>query len=342
MGYIGACYNFDMKISELGEFGLIDRLSNLIDKNRTESVSNILIDKGDDAAAWRTDSAINLTTVDCLVQDVHFNLEKSDWRELGWKTLAVSLSDIAAMGGTPRYALFSLALPEETDVNDVAELYRGILELGNKYNVQIIGGNISKAPIVFIDSIVYGVAETPDIMLTRSAAKPGDEIAVTGYLGAAAGGLQIIKNDLSFSDEINKPLLQALNTPLPRIDEGQKLAANGVKCAMDISDGLVADLEHICRASHSGAVIDINAVPVHPALKSAFGDDALDMALSGGEDYELLFTAPHDIVENIKKQINCPATVIGKIVADDERRVTLDNAGRPYIPSDKGWNHFGK
>jgi thiamine-monophosphate kinase len=111
---------------------------------------------------------------------------------------------------------------------------------------------------------------------------------------------------------------------------------------MDISDGLVADLEHICRASHSGAVIDINAVPVHPALKSAFGDDALDMALSGGEDYELLFTAPHDIVENIKKQINCPATVIGKIVADDERRVTLDNAGRPYIPSDKGWNHFGK
>jgi thiamine-monophosphate kinase len=343
LAHIGTCYNFDMKISELGEFGLIDMLSNLINKNKPESVSNILVDNGDDAAAWINDSAVNMTTVDCLVQDVHFNLEKTGWRELGWKALAVSLSDIAAMGGTPKYALFSLALPAETDADNVLELYNGILELGNKYGMKVIGGNISKAPVVFIDSIVYGVAENSDIMLTRSAATSGDEIAVTGYLGAAAGGLKIIKNDLLLADEIQKPLLKALNTPLPRIEEGQKLAASGVKCAMDISDGLVADMEHICKASRFGAIKDINSVPVHPAVKSAFGNDALNMALSGGEDYELLFTAAHDIMENIKKQVNCPLTVIGKIVADVKCRVTLlDDSGKPYIPSGKGWNHFGK
>jgi thiamine-monophosphate kinase len=332
-----------MKISELGEFGLINILSNLIDKNKPECVSNILIDTGDDAAAWRNDSAVNLATVDCLVQEVHFNLDKISWCKLGWKALAVSLSDIAAMGGTPKYALFSLALPGETDVDDVVELYEGILELGNKHEVKIIGGNISKAPVVFIDSIVYGIAENPDIMLTRSAAMPGDEIAVTGYLGAAAGGLRIIKNELSFSDEINKPLLQAFNTPLPRIEEGQKLAANGVKCAMDICDGLIAALGHICQASRAGAVIDINAVPINPAVKTAFGNDALEMSLSGGEDYELLFTAPHDIVDNVKKQLECPVTVIGKIVAGDKQEVKLlDNEGKTYNLSGKGWNHFGK
>ena len=343
MAHIGTCYNSGMKISELGEFGLIDRLSNLIGKNKPESVSNIIIDTGDDAAAWRNDSAVNLTTVDCLVQDVHFDLDKTGWRELGWKALAVSLSDIAAMGGTPKYALFSLALPAETDVDDVAELYTGILELANKYDVKIIGGNISKAPVVFIDSIVYGVAGNPNIMLTRSAAMPGEEIAVTGYLGAATGGLRLVKNELSFADEISRPLLQALNTPLPKIEEGQKLAANAVKCAMDISDGLVADMEHICLASRAGAIIDIKAVPVHPAVKSAFADDALDMALSGGEDYELLFTATHDIMENIKKQLSCPVTVIGKIVADDKHEVKLlDDSRKIYTPSGKGWNHFGK
>ncbi|MDD4924663.1 MAG: thiamine-phosphate kinase [Dehalococcoidales bacterium] len=332
-----------MKISELGEFGLIDILTDLTKECKQESNRNILIDSGDDAAAWQNDSAVNMVTVDCLVQGVHFKLDKISWRELGWKALAISLSDIAAMGGNPKYALFSLALPGETDVDNVIDLYKGILELGCRYNVKVIGGNISKAPLVFIDSIVYGAANSPDIMLSRSAAKPGDEIAVTGYLGAAAGGLKIVKSDLPLSGEIKDTLLRAINKPLPRIEEGQKLAAGGVKCAMDISDGLVADLGHICQASHIEAVINIDAVPVHPAVKTAFGNDALDMALSGGEDYELLFTAGHYIIENIKKQFDCPVTVIGKIVAGDNYRVKLlDRSDNTYLPSDKGWNHFGK
>ena len=332
-----------MKIDEAGEFGLIGILNALIMKDREEYDPNILIDIGDDTAAWRTNAAVNMTTVDCLVEDVHFKLEKTSWRELGWKALAVSLSDIAAMGGTPKYALFSLALPPQTDVEDVAELYKGILDLGRKYKVKVIGGNLSKSPLVFIDSIVYGVAADADIMLTRSAAKPGDEIAVTGFLGAAAGGLKIIKNGLSFAAEIKEPLLSALNTPCPRIEEGQKLAAGCVKCAMDISDGLVADLGHICKASRVGAEINIDAMPVHPAVKCAFGNDSIDMALSGGEDYELLFTATHDIIENIKEQFACPVTVIGKITSADDNNVKLsDSKGKIYKSSGKGWNHFGK
>jgi thiamine-monophosphate kinase len=335
-----------MKIFELGEFGLIDTLSRLINEdkdNQPEYSRNLLIGTGDDAAAWRNDSSINLTTVDCLVQDVHFKLDKTSWTELGWKALAVSLSDIAAMGGTPKYALFSLALPEDTDADDVTELYRGILELGRKFGVKVIGGNISKAPVVFIDSIVFGNAADSNIMLTRSAANPGDEIAVTGYLGGAAGGLKIIENGLPVADSIKAPLVQALNKPFPRVTEGQSMAAQGVKCAMDISDGLIADLQHICDASHAGAIVNTDAVPVHPAVKTAFGNEALDMAISGGEDYELLFTAGHDIMDKIKKQMDCQVTVIGKIVADDKCGIILkDKEGNLSKTGKTGWNHFGR
>jgi len=332
-----------MKISEIGEFGLIEILRNLIEADKAEQDPHLILGAGDDAAVWRSDAGVNLATVDCLVQDVHFKLEQTSRRELGWKALAVSLSDIAAMGGIPKYALLSLGLPEETDVEDVAELYRGVLELAVRFDVKVIGGNISRAPLVFIDSGVYGTTSSPDVMLTRSAALPGDEIAVTGYLGAAAGGLKIITNDLPLKDAIRNPLLQAFNTPFPRIEEGQKLAAVGVKCAMDISDGLTADLGHICEASRVAAIINIDSVPVHPAVKTAFGEGALDMAVSGGEDYELLFTAGHDIIEKLKKQVDFPVTVIGRIIAGDEHRVNLlDASGKKYKPSAKGWNHFGK
>jgi len=343
VGRISACYNFDMKIFELGEFSLINMLNKLIHEEGLASTPNLLIDIGDDAAAWQNDSSINMATVDCLVQDVHFKPDKIKWKELGWKALAVSLSDLASMGGAPRYALISLALPEDEEVENIADLYKGILELGQKFDVKIIGGNTSKAPIVFIDSIVFGNAVDSNIMLTRSAAIPGDRIAVTGYLGGAAGGLQIINNDLLFADSINAPLMQALNQPSPRVEEGQILATHGVKCAIDISDGLIADLGHICQSSHVGAIIDTEAIPVHPAVIAAFGRDAFDMAISGGEDYQLLFTAGHDIINNIKNLIECPITIVGEIIADDSCGIILrDNSGNISQPKKTGWNHFGK
>jgi thiamine-monophosphate kinase len=218
-----------------------------------------------------------------------------------------------------------------------------MLELGQKFDVKIIGGNISKAPIVFIDSVVFGNAVDTNIMLTRSSAIPGDQIAVTGYLGGAAGGLQIINNDLLFEDSIKGPLMQALNRPFPRVAEGQILVTHEVKCAIDISDGLIADLGHICQGSHVGAIIDIEAIPVYPAAAAAFGRDALDMAISGGEDYQLLFTAGHDIINNIKNLIEYPVTIVGEIIADDSCGITLrDKNGNISQPKKTGWNHFGK
>jgi len=326
----------------LGEFNLIDKIAELIQKDSTAADANLILNIGDDTAAWKNKDAMSLITVDCLVENIHFRTKNTTPNALGWKALAVSLSDIAAMGGIPKYALFSLALPAETETEYVLDIYKGILELANKFGTKIIGGNISKAPLLFIDSVVYGVSADPNVMLTRSAAKPGDLIAVTGDLGAAAGGLKIIEDNLTFADEIKKPLTEGLNQPYPRIKEGQKLAAGGVKCAMDLSDGLVIDLGHICKASGVGAIIEIESIPIHPELKAAFGENAIDLALSGGEDYELLFTAEPQVIEKIKKQTDCRITVIGKIIADDNRQINLtDSTGEIYTPPNKGWNHFG-
>jgi thiamine-monophosphate kinase len=137
--------------------------------------------------------------------------------------------------------------------------------------------------------------------------------------------------------------MQALNRPFPRVAEGQILVTHEVKCAIDISDGLIADLGHICQGSHVGAIIDIEAIPVYPAAAAAFGRDALDMAISGGEDYQLLFTAGHDIINNIKNLIEYPVTIVGEIIADDSCGITLrDKNGNISQPKKTGWNHFGK
>ncbi len=343
---IGACYNSNMKISELGEFGLIELITKLsagYRNNFSIQQKNVLIGIGDDAAVWKNESGINLASVDCLIENVHFTLNNIGWKELGWKALAVSLSDIAAMGGIPQNALISLALPQDTEVEDIVELYNGIFELGEKFDVNVIGGNISKAPVVFIDSIIFGTAPGPDFMLTRSTAKPGDLIAIIGYLGGATGGLKMLKNNLQFTDETKNALREALNKPFPAVTEGQLLVKWGVKCAMDISDGLLADLEHICKASYTGAVINTDLVPIHPAVKSSFGDTAIEIALSGGEDYKLLFTASKDIIEKIKKGTNCPVTIIGEIVSDKGCKIILkDKNGDFQYIQNKGWDHFAK
>ncbi len=333
-----------MKVSETGEFRLVELLSRIAGEGQDKQSARrqqLIIGIGDDAAAWRNDALINLATVDCLTQDVHFRLDTTTWNELGWKALAISLSDIAAMGGVPKYALVSLGLPGDTEVDDVADLYRGIIELGQKFGVVIIGGNISDATIVFINTTVLGNAIEQDKILTRSAARAGDRIAVTGNLGAAAAGMEMLKQQMSFEPEAATSLRQAFLQPCPRIAEGQLLAEQGVKAAIDISDGLIADLSHLCRASQVGARIDIDRLPINPAVKNSFGDRSLEMALSGGEDYELLFTASTGVIDIVKTRASHPVTVIGEVVADKAGRVTLvDREGKPYKPAGTGWQHF--
>ncbi len=334
-----------MKVSELGEFGLIDLLAKMVSGSQDKQLASwrqLILGIGDDAAAWYGDASTQLLTTDSLIQDVHFSLNITPWRELGWKALAVNLSDIAAMGGVPRYALVSLALPEHTEVDGVTALYEGMIELAQQFEVSIVGGDTSRSPLVSISITVLGSAKAPDKpVLTRSAARPGDKIVVTGYLGAAAAGFEMLTNQLQFASEATNHLRDAFLHPWPRIAEGQLLVEQGVRAAIDISDGLISDLNHICKASQVSARVEIDHVPIHPAVKANFGDRALELALSGGEDYELLFTASTEVIDTVKKVISCPVAVIGEIVADKKGEVNLvDINGNPFNLRKAGWEHF--
>ncbi|MBA7644840.1 Thiamine-monophosphate kinase [subsurface metagenome] len=334
-----------MKVSELGEFGLIDLLAKMANSspaNQTASRQQLIIGIGDDAAAWHGDASTQLATIDSFIQDIHFSLGTASWSELGWKALAASLSDIAAMGGVPRYALVSLALPDDTEVDDVTALYKGMIELAQQSGVAIIGGDTSSAPLVAITVTILGNTGNRDKhLLTRSTAKPGEKVAVTGELGAAAAGLETLNKQLQLDPEATACLRNAYLHPHPRISEGQLLADQGVKTAIDISDGLISDLKHICKSSQVGARIEVDRVPIQPAVKANFGDKCLELALSGGEDYELLFTGNDKVIGEVKTAASCPITVIGEIVADKLGTITLvDSKGNPFNLSKTGWEHF--
>jgi len=328
-----------MKVSELGEFGLIDLLAKMVPEPQSKQ---LILGIGDDAAAWRTGPATQLLTTDSLFQDVHFSLSTTPWEALGWKALAVNLSDIAAMGGVPQYAVVSLALPGHTAVSDITALYRGMIELAGQHQVAIIGGDTCRAPLVSITVTVLGSTINQDKpMLTRSAARPGDKVAVTGFLGAAAAGLEMLTEQLQFDSKAVAELRNAFLRPRPRVKEGQSLVGQGVKAAIDISDGLVSDLAHVCRASRVGARVEVARLPVPPAVKANFGERSLGLALGGGEDYELLFTAAAAAIAKVKGTVSCPVTVIGEIVADKESKVVLIDAdGRPFPADRAGWEHF--
>ena len=337
---ISAIIEAAMKVSELGEFGLIEVLRGIIPQ---QGVAHpLLVGLGDDAAAWQGDGSVVLATTDTLVQGVHFSLApvQATWREVGGKSLAVNLSDIAAMGGTPQYALVALALPGDTEVEEVVQLYRGMVEAAGRFEVTIAGGNISRAPVVMITLTVIGQAQGGSL-LTRSGARAGDVIAVTGYLGSSAAGHRMLSQGLRFDSETAAFLRRAHLQPWPRIDEGKLLVACGVRAAIDISDGLVSDLIHVCRASGVEARVNVEQVPLHPLVRAAFKEGALGLALAGGEDYELLFTADPEIIKGIKQKTSCPVTAIGQVVQGEAGRVTLvDKEGKPFPWEQRGWEHF--
>jgi len=329
-----------MKVSELGEFGLIDLLARMIAESKGQQTTpDLILGIGDDAAAWRGDKSLQIATVDSMVEGVHFSPDTATWPEVGWKSLAINLSDIAAMGGEPRYALVALSLPADTDVASVAGLYEGMLALAGKYRVTIAGGNISRAPQVTVTITVLGTSPAGEI-LRRDAARPGDVIAVTGYTGSAAAGLKMLKENLKLPEEAARLLRNAFLRPQPRLAEGQLLRRQGIRAAIDTSDGLVADLGHVCQASRTGARINAAGLPVHPAVREHFGAAARDMALTGGEDYELLFTGPARIVDRVKSQAGCPVTVVGEITDKPEKIEITDSQGRPVPVDITGWTHF--
>jgi thiamine-monophosphate kinase len=329
-----------MRLSELGEFGLINLIRSSIRYSGRTPWQEVLVGIGDDAAAWQSDNRIQLATTDTLVQDVHFDLGVISWEELGWKALAVNLSDIAAMGGIPKYVLLSLALPGELEVADISKFINSMMHLAKEFGVALVGGNVATAPNVVITVTIIGCSKGK-AMLRRSTASSGEQIAVTGYLGLSAAGLEMLKGKAISDPEVSSILRRAHFRPVPRVEEGQILIEQGVKTAIDISDGLIADLDHICESSKVNAKIKIEQVPVHPVVTANFPNHQ-ELALCGGEDYELLFTADEAIVARAKQALNCPVTVIGDITEEKlPTRVTLVDGKGNIIPYKKGgWEHF--
>jgi thiamine-monophosphate kinase len=334
-----------MKVTELGQFGLIDLIAKLIEEardNQAESWKNLLVGVGDDCAVFRGQNINQLAKVDCQVQGVHFNLDIISWEDLGWKALAVNLSDIAATGGLPSYALVTLGLPPTMDVEDVASLYRGLLKLARITGTAVVGGHVSGSAVVFIDVSVIGKTGNPEgKYLSRHTASPGDLIAVTGWLGTAAAGLKMLTGKITVDPAAAVCLQRAFARPEPRLTEGRLLISCGVQTGMDISDGLVSDLGHICKASRTGALIRTANIPIRQEVISVFGADSLEMALSGGEDYQLLFTAKAEIMEQVIKTSNYPVSVIGRILEENPGQIILeDREGRHFQPQKSGWDHF--
>ena len=341
-----------MEIQELGEFGVIDLLTRMVVQQRggpnhgADLSFKLTVDNGDDTAAWQTGKATELFTTDTVVEGVHFTRETTPWRDLGWKCIASNVSDIAAMGGLPMYALVTLGLPPETEVSELEQLYEGMMEISNEHGVAIVGGDMVRSPVVFITIGLTGIHAGQPML--RSTARPGDQVAVTGYLGSSGGGLRLMLgagHDSNLSDQVSEEAAEYLRVchrrPRPAVAEGRILSASGVVTAMDVSDGLADDLSKLCRSSGLSARIHAGQVPVHPLLKQAYPDDYLDLALGGGEDYLLLFTAPAEVMALVMPQLSQGAAVVGELLPGEPGRVSvLDVDGSERPESGAGWDHF--
>jgi thiamine-monophosphate kinase len=297
---------------------------------------------GDDCAVLPKDDKTDLLiTTDLLIEDIDFRLEWTTPEFLGHKALAVSLSDIAAMGAAPQWALLSIGVSEDLwNTAFVDRFYEGWHQLARKHGVELVGGDVSRSPDkLVIDSIVIGEVERGNAVL-RSGAKPGDAIFVTGFLGGAAAGLKWLEkhgNDLdSASAAIRHIVLRQLQ-PLPQITTGKLLQEYKLPIAMiDISDGLSSDLAHICNASAVGARIDLDRIPVDPAIAGALGIDGLDLALHGGEDFELLLTVLSD---KIPIALDLGFHHVGEIT-EKIGIIEAIHAGKTSILEPKGFRHF--
>ncbi len=313
---------------------------------------------GDDAAVLKSFAGREIVvTTDLLVEDIDFRRESTEPQYLGHKALAVSLSDIAAMGARPRWSMLSLGVPEAVWKSKTLEdFYQGYFQLAGRYGVTLIGGDVSRTPDkIVIDSFVIGETAEHGAVF-RSGAQPGDQIFVTGFLGDAAAGLRLLERGARPHRETTPDLTQAADAhsidrlllrqlrPDPRVGWGLQVGAQKLATAMiDLSDGLSSDLNHLCKESNVGALIDASLIPIDPLVVELSGRRALDplmLALHGGEDFELLFTVAAEAVARLPKRVDgVPLTCIGEIkpAADG---VVIAEGSRTWKLEPGGWEHF--
>ncbi|MGC8838897.1 MAG: thiamine-phosphate kinase [Anaerolineae bacterium] len=335
-----------MKISSLGEFPLIRRVAERL----PPYLPDVRVGVGDDVAVLEQDEwSYLLATCDIQVEGVHFLRASITPFQLGRKAAAINLSDIAAKGGEPLHFLVSLVLPPGTEVAWVDALYDGLREEASRYGADIVGGNMSKTggPLV-VDLFLMGRVNREHLLL-RSGARPGDEVWVTGSLGNSAAGLALLlQPDLPVGEAVREPLLAAHLTPTPRVREGQAIARRQQATAMiDLSDGLSSDIGHICEASGVGVRLWAERLPVSPQARhvaALVGKRAWEWALSGGEDYELCFTAPPGagaaLAAAVQEATGTPVTWVGEILPEAEGRWLRLEDGRDIPLEGVGWDHF--
>ena len=318
-----------------GEFDLIGRISAQVRSSVPDGVTGI----GDDCAVIpQRDGLDTLVTTDLLVEDRHFLLDDIGPFDLGWKSAAVNISDIAAMGGRPESAFLSIALPGRIGPEWVERFIAGFMELAGRYGVALLGGDTSASPDkLFINITVLGSCRH-GAALQRSGARPGDLVCVTGTLGDSAAGLKLI---IEHSSNAVAYLRERHYRPEPRVGEGIALAATpGVHSMMDISDGIASDLPHILEASGAGAEIDLRRLPLSQELSdicAAHGWDAAELAVGGGEDYELLLTVAPEAFEAASAAAGGRLTAIGRIVESGEPAIRWIGGKRNDY---KGFTHF--
>ena len=309
--------------------------------------ARVAVGIGDDAAVVRPGTGETVLSADMLVEDVHFDRGLISPRDLGYKAVVVNVSDIAAMGASPRYALAALGLPADIEHSSVMELFGGMRAACEEYALQLVGGDLSRSAKAIVSITVIG--ESPyGRAITRAGARPGQRLVVTWALGAAAGGLSLARTRPAgvLGSAWSHALLDAQFRPAARVGEGQTLAQSGATSMMDISDGLSLDLSRLCTASDVGARIELAAVPVADALRELAthtGDDPLELALRGGEDYELLATLDEDSVEEARglldERFGVPLADIGAIT-EERGLVAVDAEGNEQPLEPAGWDHF--
>ena len=332
-----------MKLSDLGEFGLIERFSGQFLKDLQPGVIGI----GDDAAVIPQDEENSLlVTTDMLIEDTHFLRSAIPPADLGHKALAVNLSDIAGMGGKPAYVFLSLGLPPDLDVAWVDQFFAGLRALAEQHAVRLLGGDTTKSLAgIVVNITALGTIANRHIKL-RSAARPGDLVCVTGNLGDSGAGLRLLLEQKP-RDADAEILISRHHRPAPHVREGQSLGARtDVHAMMDVSDGIDSDLKRIIEKSGCGMDIDLGRLPLSDELKRVCRMhqwDASELAVAGGEDYCLLLTIPPaefaTLAADFSKAFHRPLAAIGEVTANAGVLRYLAQ-GTPRHFDNRGWDHF--
>ena len=311
-----------MKIKDIGEFGLIDRIT------KKPKDKNVIVGIGDDAAVVKT-KGLQVLTTDCLVEGDHF---RTDWftpKQIGMKSIEINVSDIAAMGAVPRYVLVSLALPKDLDVEFVEDLYKGMWNVCDKYNIEIIGGNMTHSNQIVISITLTGEVDRKNLCL-RNGARQGDFIFVSGPIGNGRAGLKLFENNLNGFEQVKKGYLE----PKANLENALKIAPY-VNSMEDISDGLASEITHICNNSNCGAILYKDKIPISDQVRDfakELKEDEYDYALYGGEDFKLVYTVSKDNLEKVD------GFLVGKITKNKD--IKLSCKGKETPITEKGYDHF--